>query len=305
FPSPAQLPTEYRVLEDSADFPKPFLIVGDTQRSSLYEQWIMRREENVDVSIRLLKEAGKEDAGFLVLVGDMVFDASSKHQWADFDRLLDPIHESGKALLPVVGNHEYWGVDSWCKDSLHQRFPLLKEKTWYRRNHGPVALLILNSNFKELTPSEKAEQKDWFDSELEKIDADQAMRGFLVFTHHPPYSNSWVVSGDNVVHESFAKPFRKSKKGLAFVSGHAHGYEHLKKRSKHFLVSAGGGGARFGRRPKDNRDHTDLFQGPDLRPFHYIKVSLRSTGLRFEVKGFVKRDSALSEIESFLISFPL
>lgn len=305
FPSPAQLPTEYRVLEDNPDFPKPFLIIGDTQRSSIYEQWIMRREENVEASVRLLTEAGKEDASFLVLVGDMVFDASSKHHWADFDRLLDPIHDSGKAVLPVLGNHEYWGVNSWCQDSLHKRFPHLKEKTWYRRSYGPVAMLILNSNFTELTAAERLEQKEWFDGELEKIEADEKIRGFLVFAHHPPYSNSWVVKGDSVVRDSFAKSFRNAKKGLAFVSGHAHGYEHFKKRGKHFLVSAGGGGARFHRRPKDNRAHSDLFRGPDLRPLHYIKVSLRSTGLFFEVKGFEKRDSALSELESFLIGFPL
>lgn len=305
FPNPAQLPTEYRLQENSTEFPRPFLIIGDTQRSSLVEQWLMRREENVEASKRLLEEAAKEDAEFIVLVGDLVFDASSKHHWADFDRLLDPAHKSGKALLPVVGNHEYWGVNSWAQDSLNKRFPILKEKSWYRRDYGPVALLMLNSNFKELSPEQIKAQETWYELELDKIKIDKRIRGCLVFAHHPPYSNSWVVKGDREVEKRFVRPFRKAKKGMAFVSGHAHGYEHFKKLGKHFLVSAGGGGARFIRRPKDNRLHRDLYSGPDPRPFHYIRVSLRSTGLRFEVKGFQKGDSSVSEVESFLVTFPL
>ena len=74
------------------------------------------------------------------------------------------------------------------------------------------------------------------------MDADPKVRGVLVFTHHPPYTNSTVTKDESHVQQAFVGPFVAAKKTLALLSGHAHGYEHFIEQRKHFVVSGGGGG---------------------------------------------------------------
>jgi hypothetical protein len=65
---------------------------------------------------------------------------------------------------------------------------------------------------------------------LESFDEDQSIKGIIVFTHVPPYTNSplhGVSGGDEKVREDFLLLFcsNKMKKTIAFISAHAHGYE--------------------------------------------------------------------------------
>jgi 3',5'-cyclic AMP phosphodiesterase CpdA len=303
YPVPEKPPLQFKNFQSQAIIQRPFLIIGDTQRSSLIEQWGLGREDNEDATKALFRYIDKEDAQFMVLLGDMVFDGASRQHWAEFDLLLDPIYQKGLPLLPVLGNHEYWGINQWAKENIDPRFSALKKQSWYDRRYGPLSLIILNSNLSELSVDIQKQQRDWYQQKIKNIEADGTLKGFLVFTHHPPYTNAEAVSDDKEVQEQFLPMLQASKKGLALLSGHAHGYEHFKKQGKHFIISAGGGGPRSPRKSAAEREHKDLFDGLDPRPFHYLKVTVTGEGLTVQVKGFYKEDKSLRALDSFELPF--
>jgi len=115
--------------------------------------------------------------------------------------------------------------------------------TWYTRAFDKLGLVWVDSNRSELGPKWE-EQRLWFEGAIAAYDADGAIRGVLVFCHHPPYTRSTVVSDSNDVATAFVPTFMRAAKTLALFSGHAHGYEHYVAGKKHFVITAGGGGPR-------------------------------------------------------------
>jgi len=252
---------------------------------------------------RILHSIAAADPGLLIIVGDMTFDGSSALHWEWFDWLMQPVREARIPVLPALGNHDYWGSAPQAMRNAIVRFPRLSGRTHYSERYGSLRLVWLDSNADQVGESSWAEQTQWFRQTLAVFEADGDVRGILVFLHHPPYTNSEVVEGDRKVQSDLVPPFVGTRKTLAMVSGHAHGYEHFVVANKHFIVSAGGGGPRGRLHPPRPSEPADSFAGVSPRPFNYLLVVPDNDGIRIEARGFDAQDEREYMLESTTVAF--
>ena len=71
-------------------------------------------------------------------------------------------------------------------------------------------------------------QKKFYERILDQYQLDAKVKGIIVFTHEPPYTNSPLIGvsgGDDEVREDLLPKFCSNAKTVAFISAHAHGYE--------------------------------------------------------------------------------
>jgi Icc-related predicted phosphoesterase len=259
-------------------------VVGDLQRTSIWEL-VLGREQNDVQRSQIINSISDENPAMLVLLGDMVFDGSSRLQWDFFDSLVQPIRDKNIPLNPVLGNHEYWGKKNISKKMITGRFPVFKENSWYALTHEGLALIFLNSNESDMTSLEWKTQREWYNNRIYHFENDPSIKGIFVFTHHPPFTNSTITTDEIHVQKTFTPAFLKAKKTIAFISGHAHTYERFKKEGKTFIVSGGGGGPRV--LLKFGPDcHEDLCKDDSRkRPFHYLLISQNDNEVEIEVKA--------------------
>lgn len=258
----------------------PFILVGDLQRTSLLEFF---REENDVERAMIVRRIAEERPAFVVMLGDLVSYGSSKATWNDFDDLCAPIREASIPVLAVPGNHEYW-LFRGDLDNYFARFPHIDRRSYYEASYGALRLIFLNSNKDQLSEAAWDAQIRWYKDALRRLDADPSVRGALVLLHHPPYTNSTVTGDVDHVKLELVPPFMAAQKTLAMISGHVHNYERFYRRGKAFLVSGGGGGPRAALALGSRRRHPDdLFDGPSVRPFHYLYVKPSPAGLSFDV----------------------
>jgi Icc-related predicted phosphoesterase len=276
-------------------------VIGDLQRTSFLESLIFREQNDLE-RVHLINEISNENTAGVLILGDMVFDGSSQKDWRFFDTLIDPLKEKRLPIFPVVGNHEYWGNKLAAKNNLHQRFPKLQENHWYSFIHKNTAFIILDSNKDQYTNKKWDEQISWFKDVLLEYDLDPKINGILVFTHHPPFTNSTITGDEIDVQLAFIKHFNESTKTIAFISGHAHTYERFLKDDKTFIVSGGGGGPRVTLNTGPDF-HKDLYDGPSPRPFHYLLINPLKENLQITVKGVDKGSSKFYLMEEITLSY--
>lgn len=278
-----------------------FAVVGDLQRTSLAEIW---RESNERERDRLVREIAAYAPDFLVCAGDLVFSGSSRLDWEEFDALTRPLRDAGVPLMPILGNHDYWSRKSAALRNYFERFPHLSGRRWYSVTWSSLGLVFLDSNEKELGPALWSEERAWFASELARFDADETVRGTVVFVHHPPFTNSTVTPDETHVQQAFVPAFLAAKKTLAMISGHVHSYEQFVKGGKTFVVTGGGGGPRVRLASGTARRHPeDAFLGPDVRLFHFLLCAPKKEGLQIEVVGLEKGADVFAPLTRFTLQW--
>jgi hypothetical protein len=288
-----------------------FVVFGDTQRTS-WQECVIGHEVNDAATATLIASVTDADPAFVVVVGDFVFHGADEEHWQLFDVTAAPLRDAGTPWLPVVGNHEYWGRNKSALAHLRDRFSRLATDTWYSDRYGSLGLVVVDSNVAELDDSAWQRQAEWYSAEMAAFNDDPDIQGILVFAHHPPFTNSTIVSGDEDVQATFVPAFCESAKGLAFIAGHAHGYERFVRgpdeacgsREHHFIVTAGGGGPRpDSLRSVEDTGHKDLYDGPAPRPFHYLWMMPTAEGVSVEVRGFQREDTEAQPRETFLLAY--
>jgi hypothetical protein len=260
----------------------PIVVLGDTQRTSFFEL-LVGREQNEEARLALVQKiAAEERPAFVVHLGDMVARGADSAEWEYFDRLISPLTARGLRIFPVLGNHDYWGSDSAALRNARKRFPQLVN-TWYALQHHGLGLVWLDSN---LEGEQAGKQAAWFERTLRGFDSNAEIRGVLVFSHHPAFTNGKGRAPDEYVTSALLPLFFKAKKPVAWLSGHVHGYEHFTANERTFLVSGGGGGPRVSYRNSDAAwpvvDYTPKDDG--VRAFNYVVIETRADSLLFTVK---------------------
>jgi len=282
-----------------------FVVLGDTQRTTWVETLFLRREQNEEARRALIQKlASEERPAFVVHLGDMVNAGFSSEEWDYFDHLVSPLTARGVRILPVLGNHDYWGTDAVALRHARQRFPELAPRTYRSLIHRGLALLFLDSN---LEGGAAQEQTHWFEVTLEALERNAEVRGALVFTHHPPFTNGLHRTDDVYVSEQLLPPFFRARKTLALLSGHVHGYERFEVRGKAFVVSAGGGGPRVTYATGSDARHVPAYVTPDGSPraFHYLVVADEGERLRFTVKCLERGELCdHGQLETFWVPIP-
>jgi len=280
--------------------------LGDLQRTSFVERFLCRECNDREQALLLAAIASRASSlSGLYLLGDQVF-WGDRWGWQHFDHIMAPIRETRLAVRAIAGNHDYWG---WGRASprahLFQRFPRLEHSAWHCDRIGRLAVVTLDSNDNQLSRSAWAEQAAWLERRLAELDGDPGCWGAVVLAHHPPFTNSPIVSGARVVRESFLRPFLAARKTLAFVTGHAHGYERFREGGKMCVVSGGGGGPRPGRLRRGARmERTDDLCGcpDDPRPLHFLALTVEDSSrgkavARFVVVGLDTGDDGVRELD--------
>jgi len=211
----------------------------------------------------------------VVHLGDMVA-KSSGAQFRYFAELVAPLTERGIPILPVLGNHEYFGAGRDPTFAARRRFPELAASRFYAARFGRLGLVLLDSN---LTGRAAERQLAFVERTVAAFDADARVHGVLFFTHHPPFTNGVHRAGEpSVEHEIFPR-FVASAKARVFFSGHVHGYERFTLAGRTLVVSGGGGGARVHYRVGAQQSLPPAEGSPSgaaKRPLNYVIV--RDTG---------------------------
>ncbi len=260
-------------IEGRQDIPS-FILIGDTQRAGF---WEVGFEKNDEVRPIILKQVAEENPAFIIHLGDFGFLGSGNDDWTTFDNYASDIRKKGIPVFPTLGNHEYFGNNEKALKNYFSRFPHIKNAKWYSFKFRNVGFIILNSNFDELDEYSKSKQNDWYLKKLEDLQNDSSIISIIVACHHPPYTNSTIVSADEDVQKYFVEPMFDIPKAKLFFTGHCHSYEHFEKSGKHFIVTGGGSGPRQKLRAKPI--YQDTFKGGRIRNFHYCKVTIKDEGL--------------------------
>jgi hypothetical protein len=284
------------------DSSRPLAILGDTQRT-LWAERLQLREQNDLERAAIVDDLARERPGLVVAIGDLVSVGSLRPHWEYFDALMEPIRARGIPVLPALGNHDYWGGGRRALVQLRARFPQLEKSSWYARKHGALGLVFLDSNEGQLGKDGWARQREWLGESLRQMDGDPAVGAVLVFAHHPPFTNSSLTRDEEHVQKSFLPAFFRSRKAVAFVSGHVHAYERFVEQGRTFLVAGGGGGPRVKLLAAAKRRHDDLFAGPSPRPFHYLLAEPGDGAVAISVRGLDKGETAVRTIDRFSLPF--
>ena len=270
-----------------------FILVGDTQRTSIWELKI-GREQNDSARQLVLNRIAEENPAFLVILGDLVFQGDDSQHWERFDEVAREIRQKNIPVFPLFGNHEYFGIHKKAFDHFFGRFPHLNRQFWYVERFNSVAIVLLDSNFKKISQDLINKQNVWYRSKLNEYENDDAIKTVIVCCHHAPLTNSRVVSDDLKVQEYFVEPFKRSPKAKLFITGHCHSYERFVEDGKEYIVSGGGGGPRQKLRLGDKQRHKDQYNGCPgcaIREFHFCKIVLEQGHLRVQM---VKLNEGLS-----------
>lgn len=297
--NPARTASSYLSTDTLTPDNETVIFIGDTQRTSAWELW---RERNGDTTVRLIEEVARRRPAAVVHLGDLVTRGSSSASWDWFDTVCRPLRDAAIPLFPVLGNHDYWGRNAAALRNAQARFPHLRDDNpAYGFSHRGAAFLMLDSNFTELTPTRRESQRRWLVDELARLDADPSIRWIVVTCHHPPFTNSRVVSPSDEVRREFADSFLRSVKGALFFSGHCHSYERFVEGGKTFVVAGGGGGPRQRLQvDPDRRTFDDRFNGPAVRFLHFCELTIRDEGLSVETVR-LDVDGSFDRAERFAI----
>lgn len=243
---------------------------SDTQAPMLVETILLKPYKNRKATELLFADVLMRQPATFFLLGDVVNLGYSNRQWRPIDRYLQALREGKVPVHAILGNHEVMGRPREGIRKFQERFQD-HQHTGYTVKYDTVAVVLVNSNFRSLTPEEDKKQVAWFEKTLEELDADGEVHAVIIGCHHSPFTNSRIVKPSKEVELKFVPPFLASRKAILFLSGHCHAFEHYKVKGKDFLVIGGGGGLR---QPLRQGLGTLADLSPDYKPmFHYITVA--------------------------------
>lgn len=243
---------------------------SDTQAPMFVETILLKPNRNRKATELLFADVLVRQPAAFFLLGDVVNLGYSDRQWRPIDRYLRALKEGSIPVHAILGNHEVMGRPREGLRKFQERFPD-HQPTGYMLKYDTVAVVLVNSNFKALTPEENKKQEAWYEKTLEELDNDAEVHAVIIGCHHSPFTNSRIVRPSKEVEQKFVPPFLSSRKALLFLSGHCHAFEHYKVKGKDFLVIGGGGGLR---QPLRQGLGTLSDLSPDYKPmFHYITVT--------------------------------
>jgi Icc-related predicted phosphoesterase len=269
-------------LRDRSD-KNTIIFVGDTQRTGLTERALLREQNDVPRQA-IMDEIAQENPACLVILGDLVASGGDRKEWKYFEKVTANLWKNNIPVFAVPGNHDYYGSKDSGIANFFQHFPYLGKRTWNSFRFRDIAVILLNSNFNELTSSEIESQNKWYLKTLKEFQKDPAVSAIIVCCHYAPYTNSTIVSASKDVRKNFVAPFAETPKAKIFFSGHCHSYEHFEYLGKTFIVTGGGGGPRQELQVKKKKQkYHDLFNGPSVRPFHFCRLVLSQHALKVQM----------------------
>jgi predicted phosphodiesterase len=263
-----------------------FAFISDTQVPLWFEKLFVSTHRNEEASSILLQHVSQDSTlSAVFFLGDVTAMSSFDDQWKVIDTSLSRFSRSHLPTYAVAGNHDYLLFPGEALGKFKNRFPSFVQ-TGYTVRIGHFALILLNSNFDNLSQKERSQQQTWYLDELDLLRQDTTIQIIAVACHHPPFSNSSIVGYSQKVRDDFIPPFLQSQKCKVFFSGHAHTFQHFidTLTEKHFFVLGGGGGLLHKLSQSATNDLPDQFHSDsEFRLFHYIHCKLEQDTLQLSV----------------------
>lgn len=220
---------------------KVIAFISDTQAPMTVEKIWLKPHNNQEATGKLFEDILTTMPTQLFILGDVVSLGYQKKKWLAMDEYLTQCRISGISVSAILGNHDVMGNGAKGERLFQQRFPN-HVRTGYFVVVDSVATVLLNSNFSKMGNDAVAQEEVWLVKTLAQLDKDPAIKATIVTCHHAPYTNSTIVKPNTQVQEKFVSAFSQSTKGVLFITGHAHAFEHFKVNGKNFLTIGGGGG---------------------------------------------------------------
>jgi len=249
------------------------IVYGDTQSRHPLEFW---KKDTTSARRRVANRIAQLRPDLVINAGDLVDRGGSASAWSTFDEENAWLREQGVPYYPVLGNHDFMGGSiAESLDNFFARFPHLERRRYYDLRVGPVAFLMLDTNFNKQADVEIRGQLRWMQGKLEKLERDASVKLIIIVAHHPPFTNS-VSIGPNIRVIHFILPLLSGNaKCQLFFSGHVHSYERFRVGGVNYIVTGGGGA------PLDEVAESvfpqDLFVDGSIRPFHYCTLTILDT----------------------------
>ena len=265
------------------------IFVSDTQEPIWAETLIMEKNHNGQAREMIFNEILKRKPDKVIHLGDIVALGFKEQEWQPIDTFLHKLISEGSEFYPTLGNHELLFFPETGKKNFMRRFPFYSP-TGYLVNDGPIKIILLNSNFSNLSKQEIEKQQQWYHSTLKQLQQDSTVKAIIVGCHHAPFTNSKMVSPNKDVQKLFVPAFTEAPKCKLFISGHAHAFERFKYTGKDFLVIGGGGGLQQTLYTGDEEKYKDLYDSQSKkRMFHFIQCRLENDSLKI-VLNMIKKD---------------
>lgn len=272
--------------------------IGDLERTSAAGSVLLAQSTDNAAHQKIVMGVVEEKPSLLLLLGDQVADSGAPPEWAYFDALTRPLRDANILTLAVRGEHDYSLLDKVTAErECAARWPATTSRPQLY-TVGPVAFVGVDSNVDLLSNDAARDQQQKFVQALEKYDNDPAIKGVVVWAHHPPYSNSPHGENEDMIAQ-YAEPFIAAKKTKLFLCGHVHSYERFvfADGAKMFVTSGGGGAPRRSVDVSESRRFRNDAAGPlgSVRPFNYMRLRLTEQAIVGEVmllqkKGFIVGD---------------
>ncbi len=265
---------------------RSIIFISDTQSPMWFEKIFVKTHRNKEATKILLNTIASDSTVSLVFfLGDVTSMSSFNHNWVTIDSFLMRLKVTHVLSYATAGNHDYLLSSNEGETNLRKRFPNFR-RTGYTVQDGSFAIILLNSNFGELSPSEKMQQQKWYLNELLTLEQDSTIKIVTVGCHHSPFSNSTIVGHSQQVRDEFVPPFMKSSKCRLFISGHAHTFQYFKDSvvNKHFLVIGGGGGLLHTLKAGEPGELQDQVRwNTHYRMFHFVQGTFTANGFLLTV----------------------
>ncbi|MCM2278415.1 MAG: metallophosphoesterase [Oligoflexia bacterium] len=254
--------------------------VSDTQEPIWIETLWLASNDNRKTTRALFDALAQDELDGVFHGGDLVSQGSSQSAWRRFRQTASPLTRKGIPFFAVPGNHEYLFQARRGRRLFEKEFPSFSHCPWQTIELGSLAVVLLNSNFKQLEAESIVEQDRWLAAELARLDQDARISAVIVLAHHSPYTNGKVVGPSAEVQEHFVPRFLASAKTRLLLTGHSHVYEHFRQGDKDFMVIGGGGGLLHPLETGADRSYEDLYPQPREKGFfHYLKVTAEGRAL--------------------------
>ena len=264
--------------------------VSDTQQPLGVEKIYLEPTQNARATAMIFSAILHDKPTALFMLGDIVSLGYRNKKWNKTDRFLDSSKKQGLKVFGLLGNHDVMIRDRRGERNFNKRFPEHR-RTGYVEVIDSIALLLLNSNFSKLSPKEIDQQQQWYLKTIDSLNNYPGIKGIIVASHHPVFTNSNMVKPSAGVRQQFLPAFLATQKCILFITGHAHAFEHFRYKEKNFLVIGGGGGLH---QPLTVKPAMPVDLALSYKPlFHYLQLrrygnflQLRSYSLKPDFSGF-------------------
>jgi len=271
--------------------------ISDCQEPLLVEKVFSKTHHNCEATDILFRMIENKNEGNVFMLGDLVGKGSKNSDWKRVDAFLTELHSEGSNVYAVPGNHEFLMKATVGVNNYQKRFPGFP-LTGYTVRADSLAIVMLNSNFSQLSVLDREHQQAWYVAQMDSLDEDNSIKVIIVCTHYSPFSNSKIVGSSIKVQEAFIPRFDESSKTKLFISGHSHNLEYFEKaHGKHYLVIGGGGGIDQPVYTGEKEKHKDLLS-QEIKPrFFYMVLQRKAENLDISIYGISKELLPVPEIK--------